>query len=210
MIKEQLQPELLLPGDSWDYELLTEGVKLSKDVQGMTCEIGLRRGGGTLHIIDAIASHCPDKVHIAIDPYGSIDYEHKEKQFVKLDYTNDMKDECLSALHYYTQQKKVHFIFFNLQDGEFFDRYGDGVPVYNINKRMETKYSFVHFDGPHAVGPLLAEIDFFLPRIFIGACFCFDDVTDYYDHNAVEQYLFLKNFKLIKKTSKKALYRYEG
>jgi hypothetical protein len=197
-----------LPGDSGDYHLLAKGIELSAHVPGMTCEIGLRRGGGTKHIIDALAQHCTGKPHIAIDPYGHIPYEHKEGQIVQLDYTNEMRDECLANLYQYTRLKLVAFIFFNLEDTEFFKRYADGVPVYNYNKRIENKYSFVHFDGPHAELPILKEIDFFLERINPGACWVFDDVVGYYDHDKTETVLFVAGFKLIDKTRHKALYQY--
>jgi hypothetical protein len=197
-----------LPGDSADYHLLTKGIELSAGVPGLTCEIGLRRGGGTKHIIDAIAQYCPGKTHIAIDPYGHIPYEHKEGQVVQLDYTNDMRDECLANLYQYTRMKQVPFIFFNLEDTEFFKRFGGGVPVYNIEKRVEVDYSFVHYDGPHAVYPLLEEIMFFLGRVQPGACWCFDDIVGYYDHAQVEDVLFRNDFKLIDKTRHKALYQY--
>lgn len=199
-----------LPGDSADYHLLTKGVELSKGVQGLTCEIGLRRGGGTRHIIDAINKFSPCKVHIAIDPYGHIEYEHKEKHVVRLDYTNDMLADCMKNLYPYAQSKGVQFIFINLEDTEFFNRYADGVPVYNINKTIENKYSFVHFDGPHAVDPLIKEIEFFAKRIDKGACFCFDDVVGYYDHGIIDLLLMHKGFKLIQTTHHKALYQYEG
>jgi hypothetical protein len=171
-----------LPGDSGDYQLLTQGVQLSSAVAGITCEIGLRRGGGSKHIIDAISQHCPHKVHIAIDPYGHIPYEHKEGQVVQLDYTNEMYSDCMTNVHEYAKQKKVLFYFYPLEDTEFFSRFPDGVPVYQFNKRIEKKYSFVHFDGPHAVEPLMEEMLFFLYRINEGACWCFDDVNGYYDH----------------------------
>lgn len=198
-----------LTGDSGDYHLITKGVELSKDAKGMTCEIGLRRGGGTKHIIDALVAS-GRKIHIAIDPYGSIAYEHKEGDFVRLDYTNEMRDECLSNLYAYTRQLGVSFLFFNLEDTEFFNRYADGVPVYSESKYLKTQYSFIHFDGPHAVKPLMAEIDFFLPRTPIGACWVFDDVMNYYDHALIEKRLFKLGFKLIEKGYHKALYQYEG
>lgn len=196
-----------LPGDSGDYRLLTQGVHMSASVAGMTCEIGLRLGGGTKHIIDALALHAPSKVHIAIDPYGHIPYEHKEGQPVRLDYTNEMRDECLANLYAYVKEKKINFQFFNLEDTEFFKRYADGVPVYNLNKTIERNYSFVHFDGPHAVSPLLTEIDFFIEKALPGTCWCFDDVTGYYDHDVIEKVLFDLGFKLIEKTWHKALYQ---
>jgi hypothetical protein len=205
-----MQNNIDLPGDSGDYHLLTKGIELSAHVPGLTCEIGLRRGGGTKHIIDAIAQYCPGKPHIAIDPYGNIEYENKEGSFVRLDYTNDMRDECLANLYQYTRSKQVPFIFFNLEDVEFFARYRNGVPVYHTAKEIVKNYSFVHFDGPHAYLPLLREIDFFEDRILPGTCWCFDDVTGYYDHDLVEKKLFGLNFKLIQKTWHKALYQYEG
>ena len=199
-----------LSGDSGDYHLLTKGVELSAHVPGMTCEIGLRRGGGTKTIIDELVIRAPHKVHIAIDPYGNIEYEHKQDDIVRLDYTNDMRDECLFNLYQYTREKKIPFLFFNMEDSEFFKRFADGVPVYNQVKEIINSYSFVHFDGPHAEGPLLAEINFFYNRINQGTCWVFDDVTGYYDHDAIEKELFNLGFVLIQKTWHKALYQYAG
>lgn len=199
--------------DSRDYELITQGMDLSSHVDGLCMEIGLRLGGGTKYIIDGIKTFCPHKTALAIDPYGSILYEHKENDFVRLDYTESMKAECLKSLYEYTKQVEVPFIFINLEDTEFFKRYADGIPVYNIEKQIINKYSFVHLDGPHAIEPIKAEIDFFLPRIDKGACLVFDDIGEdgdvYYDHSIIEDYLFKNGFKLINKTAKKGLYQYD-
>lgn len=197
---------ITLETDSGDYYLLTKGIELCKEVQGLTCEIGLRRGGGTKYILDAL-QRFGTKVHIAIDPYGNIEYEHKEGEFVRLDYTNDMRDECLSNLYAYTRQLQIPFLFFNLEDTEFFKRYGDGVPVYATEKAMHNTYSFVHLDGPHSIAPLLAEIDFFLPRTPIGGCWVFDDIKGYYDHSQIEKVLFNEGFVEVEKAEKKALYQ---
>jgi hypothetical protein len=199
-----------LPTDSGDYHLITKGVELSKTTPGMTMEIGLRRGGGTKVILDALKLHSPEKVHIAIDPYGHIEYEHKQDQPVRLDYTNQMRDECLLNLYAYTRQQNQPFLFFNLEDTEYFKRFADGMPIYNLEKRIETKYSFVHFDGPHSIGPLWAEIEFFLPRTAKGACWTFDDVTGYYNHDFIEDLLFKAKFTLIQKTWHKALYQFNA
>ena len=199
-----------LTTDSGDYHLLSNGVELSKGVEGMTCEIGLRRGGGTKFILDASKIHSPDKVHIAIDPYGSIEYELKENVKVRLDYTNEMRDECLHNLYEYTRQTQQQFIFINLEDTEFFKRYADGVPIYSIEKKIINKYSFVHFDGPHAIRPLSIEIEFFIKRIDKGACFVFDDIVGYYDIDFIEKLLFEANFSVIEKTHHKGLYQFKG
>lgn len=197
---------ITLETDSGDYHLLTKGVELSRNTDGLTCEIGLRRGGGTKFIMDALAKY-GKKVHIAIDPYGSIEYEHKEGEVVRLDYTNQMRNECLSNLHAYAEQVQVPLLFWNLEDTEFFKRYSDGVPIYNQVKSIVNQYSFIHFDGPHAFKPLLAEIDFFKSRTPVGGCWCFDDVKGYYDHDAVEAEVLKLGFNLIEKGDKKALYQ---
>jgi len=196
-----------LPGDSGDYELLAKGIELSKDVLGMTCELGVRRGGGTKIIMDAIARHCSGKVHIAIDPYGHIEYEHKEGQVVRLDYTNEMRDECMVNLFAYAKQIQQTVIFFNLEDTEFFNRFADGVPMYNLKKTILESYSFVHFDAAHAVMPLMDEIAFFQTRTPVGGCWCFDDVENYYNHSIIESYILKSGWNLIEKKYHKALYQ---
>lgn len=195
-----------LPGDSGDYHLLALGVRLSAEVEGLTCEIGLRRGGGSYVIMDSIKQYCPRKTHVAIDPYGHIPYEHKEGQVVQLDYTNEMRDDCLMNIYQFARHIKCSFIFFNLEDTEFFSRFKDGVPVYNVEKKLEDKYSFVHFDGPHAVKPLVDEIKFFLHRTPVGGCWVFDDVVGYYDHDLIEKIIFENGFELVEKLHHKALY----
>lgn len=199
-----------LPGDSEDYHLLTKGIELSQYVEGATVEIGLRRGGGTKHIIDALAIYSHLKTHIAIDPYGNIEYEHKEGEIVRLDYTNQMKYDCLKNLYAYAAEKFIDFQFFNLEDTEFFKRYADGIPTYNQVKTIQDKYSFAHLDGPHCHAALIDEIGFFINRMDKGACVCCDDVTGYYDHDKIEQHLFELGFDLIEKTKRKALYQFKG
>lgn len=195
-----------LPGDSLDYHLLTKGVELSKDTPGATVEIGLRRGGGTKHIIDAVAIHAPHKVHIAIDPYGSILYADKDNQKIRLDYTNEMAGEALPQIYGYAHEKKVRFLFFQLEDTEFFRSFDDGVPMYDQVKTLNNSYSMVHFDGPHSVPELMEEVVWFMERAYKGACFCFDDIA-HYDHDHVERYLLERHAKLIEKTGRKALYQ---
>lgn len=181
--------EAELPTDSHNYDVLTAGVARVKDIPGMTCEIGLRRGGGTKYIIDALADTQQQKVHIAIDPFGNIEYpEGDDDRLIRCDYTNDMRDECLMNLYLYCQQRQVSLLFFNLEDTEFFARFGDGVPVYDTAKTLQTQYSFVHFDGPHTVRHLKAEIDFFHARTPVGAVFVFDDVA-LYRHSEIDDYL---------------------
>ncbi len=198
--------QIELPGDSSDYHLLTKGVELSKGVNGLTCELGVRRGGGTKIIMDAMHLFCPGKVHVAVDPYGHIEYEHKEAQTIRLDYTNQMRNQCMANLFSYADIINETVLFFNLEDTEFFEKFDKGVPIYDLVKYIVNEYSFVHFDAAHAHDPLITEIDFFAPRTPKGGCWVFDDVVGYYDHDKVEVYILSKGFTLIEKTQHKALY----
>jgi hypothetical protein len=194
-----------LPTDSGDYYLLTKGVQLSKNVSGVTIEIGLRRGGGSRFVIDAIADFCPKKVHVAVDPYGSILYADRDNNKTRLDYSNEMAGEALPNVYAYAHLKKVRFIFWQLEDAEFFERFKDGIPIYEGEKVIESKYSFVHIDGPHDTASVLNQVKFFLLRMEQGGCICFDDIQNY-NHQKVEQVLF-PEFQLIEKTDCKALYQ---
>lgn len=198
-----LVPEL--PTDSADYELLAEAVALAKDVPGLTCEVGLRLGGGTKVILDAIRESGVPKVHIAIDPYGNIEYPEGTR-VVRYDYTNTMRDTCLLNLYLYCLQHKQQFLFFNLEDTEFFTRYADGVPVYSEVKTIEQTYSVVHFDGPHTVESVLREVEFFNPRSSSGATWVFDDVA-LYDHDKVHQHVKSLGWKIIKTSPRKWFYQ---
>ena len=68
----------MIAGDSTEYELISEEIsKLNLDPVVLTCEIGLRRGLGSKTIMDAIISKGAEHYrHVAIDPYGNLNYKH--------------------------------------------------------------------------------------------------------------------------------------
>jgi len=204
----------MLPTDSLEYEILSNAVAeaASVDVNALSCEIGLREGGGSHYMLDALwNSGQLGRTHIAIDPYGNIDYTTSENITTRFDYTNDMRNRCMANLHshLHTQYSDtLNFLFFPLEDTEFFTRYADGVPIYQEFKRIATHYSTVHFDGPHAAEPLIAEFMFFVPRLLKGSTIVFDDIGNY-DHQSFEDtWIAANNFELLEKGSRKASYRY--
>lgn len=194
-------------GDSKNYEVLVEGVERVAGVDGLTCEIGLRKGAGSYYIMDTLKRTKQPKVHIAIDPYGNIEYpEGDEDKTIRCDYNNEMRDDCLVELYLYTRKTESPFIFFNLEDTEFFARYADGVPVYRQQKDLINTYAFVHFDGPHTARHVRTEIDFFLPRTPKGAVFVFDDV-ELYDHKTIDEYLHSLGWDCYTQTERKWAYQ---
>lgn len=200
--------KIILGTDSADYHLIPECISLITNVQGMTCEIGLREGGASQIIMQALHDTKQDKTHIAIDPYGNIECAaHDNNLFTRFDYTNEMRDKCMIGIYTIARDLNVNFLFFPLEDTEFFNRYADGVPVYQQHKTINNQYSFVFFDGPHATQPIIKEVLFFNERSVIGTVFLFDDIP-YYNHKHIEdQYLFPLGWELVSKTDRKASYK---
>lgn len=183
-----------------DYHILVNATKKIKGVYGMTCEVGLREGGGSKYIIDTLMENGDrGRTHIAIDPYGSIPYIQSEEQ-VRADgdeghgpYPNKMMKVCLSELYGYIYNKDIEVLFFPLEDTEFFKRYGDGIPVYSEAKKINKQiYALTYLDGPHNLDHTMREAIFFGKRTNIGGTMVFDDVNNYYDHTKIKEYL-LKN-----------------
>lgn len=198
-----------LPTDSTEYELLVEAARLGSKVEGMGCEIGLRRGGGSRMIMDAFIAEGAAKTHVMVDPWGDIEYLTTEKNQVRLstDYTNDMRNDCLAALFDYYKGKPVNPIVFNMEDSEFFVRFADGVPTYIAKgKILEVFYCMVHLDGPHDSTVVMEEAGWFGARMRPGAMLVCDD-TNLYDHARAEEHILALGFELYKRGARKAVYR---
>jgi hypothetical protein len=194
----------------FDYETLYQAALMVTQVPGMTCEIGLRAGGGTKRILDALQTYPAPRTHIAIDPYGEIPYFWKEN-FVppESDYTNDMKDRVMISISQYClENPNINFILFPIEDYEFFKRYADGVPIYfNRRKEIINQYSLVHFDGPHTLEITFNETLFFASRASKGAVFVYDDVENYYNHSIIRSYLLHEGWIPLRSTEFKSSYQ---
>ena len=99
--------------------------------------------------METLQSTGQQKVHIAVDPFGNIEYEHWETRKERLDYTNTMKNRMLANLYAMCHSTGMECLFFPLEDTEFFKRYCDGIPIYDEYKRIVNKYAMVFLDGPH-------------------------------------------------------------
>lgn len=199
----------MLRDNGSDYDVVQNATKEIKGVPGLTCEIGLREGGGSKYIIDALVNNEDfGRTHIAIDPYGSIPYIQSETQ-IRQDgpYPNDMMKVTLWSLYEYIHKKDIDFLFFPLEDEEFFRRYSDGVPVYkNHKKELINTYALVFIDGPHNLESTMNEAMFFAPRCVPGSILVFDDVDKYYDHSRIKEYLLNNEFEEYRTVNTKAAY----
>jgi hypothetical protein len=198
----------MISGDSGEYEFLTEAVQMSKDVEGLVLELGVRAGMGTKFLIDACVECRPGATVISLDPYGSILYrprEHMEE--CRLDYDNAMGKQCMVDLAEYVLDKPVHWMPLKMKDMEFFRAFDIGVELYEIDAVRVNKYATVHLDGPHSVEHVLYEVQWFDERMDKGATIVLDDVTpDFIRIEPVNEYFEFLGWDLVKKGIKKNIY----
>lgn len=164
----------MIEGDSLEYHLITEQIqKLKLEDTVLTCEIGLRKGLGSKTIMDAvIAKGVINYRHIAIDPYGNLNYKHYDNRpAYTADYTDNMKVQTVSELSKYKE-----FAFFEFTDEYFFETMGEGYP-FTIQGQtyLLGQYSVVHLDGPHTSQAVQKEVDFFMKRMAKNSLLIIDD-----------------------------------
>lgn len=201
------QQTIQLPTDSLEYEILTNAVREVKGIDGLTLEIGVREGGSSQMILDTLRETEQNKVHIAVDPFGNIDYKHWETKTEKVDYTNKMKNRMLRNLYSYCDENNMECLFFPLEDSEFFLRFADGIPIYNDRKRTINTYALVFLDGPHTFDCIKKEFDFFKNRIPKGGVIVFDDINQYPHMLLLDEYIRNNGFTSLEKGSHKISYK---
>lgn len=195
-----------LETDSGEYELLTDAVASVRDVPGLICEIGTRKGGSLQLIIDALLENGDEgRTVLSIDNYGHMLYQWGMDRTARLDYTNDMRNEAYKNLYEYVTGKPVNLLVFTLEDSEFFNRYWDGVPVYKEEKRLEARYALAFLDGPHDVTSLKKEILFFAARTEAGARIVVDDI-DFFNVDELTEFAAKTGFKVDQIGEKKIVY----
>ena len=197
----------MIQGDSKEYEFISEEIeKLDlKDVV-LSCEIGLRRGMGSQTIMDAVISKgVPYYRHIAVDPYGNLNYQHYDNvDPYTADYTDNMKVETL-----YDLVKYKEFAFFEFPDTYFFETMKNGYPM-SIDGQMYMKdtYSIVHLDGPHTTLAVNDEISFFMRRMEEESIIILDDHKTY-NTQTIDWSLNKMGFKIVRKGERKLIYKRE-
>lgn len=201
----EIQP---LVGDGKDYGILYDAAARIEDVPGLTCEIGVRAGGGSRCIIDGILSTKPTSIrtHVAIDPYGSLDYNLTEYHVIAHGYETKLRDMAIPDLYRYCENTMVNFHFYQMTDTQYMKRFADGVPVYiDGSETIVNEYALVYFDGPHTTDEVRAETEFFGERAVTGSIFVYDDMG-YYDHPKVEDWLRVNGWRPLIGTEHKFSY----
>src|SRR6056300_1920379 len=155
----------MIRGDSSEYELLEKWSK-GFDCQGYkSCEIGVREGLGSKIIMDNIINNY---IHVGVDPYGNLNYQHYDHTgSYTCDYTDEMRDTMLEDFKPYRNQGK--FTLCNMTDTKFM----------NATEHKDSKFAFVHFDGPHMTRDVITEAVWFANRSAPHTRFVFDDHNKY-------------------------------
>jgi hypothetical protein len=153
----------MIKGDSTDYNLLEQWTK-DFDCQGFaTVEIGVREGLGSKIIMDNVKNNY---IHIGIDPYGNLEYQHYDDSGkYTCDYTDAMRDQLLKDMEPY----KGRFTLYNDTDIKFM----------NDRAHQNSRFAFVHFDGPHMTRDVITEVIWFVNRAAPQTRYVFDDFTRY-------------------------------
>jgi len=242
--------EITFEGDSLEYEQLASATQRCidelKDTTRMFTfvEIGVRGGLGCYTMLNTFLKYFTQTqpinqivIGIGIDPYGNIEYNASEThQNARMNYTNEMKNKFLKNMYCLADKIHFNFLFFSLEDTEFFKRYSDGVPLYLNEKYMLNDYHLIHFDGPHTLKQVMIETEFFYERSKSKSVYVYDDIINfkkgdpmpkqyatepitkcvfdeqdqifyfYYNHSIVERWLFAHGFILLRKGLYKASY----
>jgi len=196
----------MIEGDSLEYEYIKEQIEtLNMEDTVLTCEIGLRKGLGSKTIMDAvIAKGVVNYRHIAVDPYGNLNYKHyDDRPPYTADYTDEMKVQTVAELSKYKE-----FAFFEFPDEYFFQTMGEGYP-FSIDGQtfLLGQYSVVHLDGPHTSQAVQKEIDFFMKRMTDNSLLIIDDYKTM-NLNTVRWFLEGKmGFKPVVEGERKLIYK---
>lgn len=180
----------MIRGDSQEYELLKKWSE-DFDCQGYkTCEIGVREGLGSKIIMDNVRNNY---IHVGVDPYANLKYQHyDDSPEYTCDYTDQMRDTLLNDLYKYRNQGR--FTLCNMTDIDFM----------NVSKHQESKFAFVHLDGPHMTKDVITEAVWFANRSAPHTRFVFDDHPKY-EMSLIANVLTYYGFKTIEMGDNKCL-----
>jgi len=196
----------MLQTDGNDYQVIQEACVEVRNVDGMVCEIGTYQGGGMKLLMETFHSfEQTNRIFVAVDPYGDIVY-HDINGAHKCGYTNQVKNTFLKDIYTLSCDLNTYFLFFNMTDTQFFQRFKDGIPVYIDEELVYDKYALVVIDGPHEINIVKSEFDFFKDRINKNGIIVFDDIEQY-PHKLLHTYILNNGFETFRETGYKHAYK---
>jgi len=184
--------------DNLEYTALLQAAEQigKTKIPGAVLEIGTRRGGSLEIIVNTLADNGDTgRLIVSVDPYGGIPFAISDGEPVKNAYTNLVRDLTIPKLFEFIIGKGFNFVFFNIEDTEFFKRFADGIPIYDKEKQIVSQYALTYVDGQHSTNAVTADTNFLVTRVPAGGIVVYDDCPSY-DHASVEKILFGAGFSL--------------
>ena len=152
------------------------------EVRGDYAQIGLGTGDSAHTILQSTPL---DKKLIIVDPYGSIGYRMMSEDELGYPSTKESRDnnvqiEVLAGLYDYALESQRHFLFYPMEDIEFYQRFQTGIFYYEEGEQIRTnEYGFVYFNAENCIGNLIEGIRFMDERTPKDGVWVFNNINDY-------------------------------
>ena len=163
------------------HERLSQIVE-NLEVRGAYAQIGLGTGDSAHTILQSTPL---DKKLIIVDPYGSIGYRMMYEDELGYPSTKESRDnnvqiEVLAGLYDYALESQRHFLFYPMEDIEFYQRFQRGIFYYEEGEQIRTnEYGFVYFNAENCIGNLIEGIRFMDERTPKDGVWVFNNINDY-------------------------------
>ena len=163
------------------HERLSQIVE-NLEVRGAYAQIGLGTGDSAHTILQSTPL---DKKLIIVDPYGSIGYRMMSEDELGYPSTKESRDnnvqiEVLAGLYDYALESQRHFLFYPMEDIEFYQRFQTGIFYYNEGEQIRTnEYGFVYFNAENCIVNLIEGIRFMDERTPKDGVWVFNNINDY-------------------------------
>ena len=152
------------------------------EVRGAYAQIGLGTGDSAHTILQSTPL---DKKLIIVDPYGSIGYRMMSEDELGYPSTKESRENnvqiaVLAGLNAYALESQRHFLFYPMEDIEFYQRFQTGIFYYNEGEQIRTnEYGFVYFNAENCIGNLIEGIRFMDERTPKDGVWVFNNINDY-------------------------------
>jgi cephalosporin hydroxylase len=167
----------------WIYNQIIEAKKRTRAEKFV--EIGVRSGGGSLNIFNALNTFDTQSVLISIDPYGDKDYK-TGKDVVKMDYGEGHYKNVLKLINENTNDKVLWTLY--RMTSEDFMAYPPDIWFNGNHIHTSHSYGAVILDGEHETKIVKKEFEFFEKRLVKGGVIIIDNLSQIDDIVPLQKY----------------------
>lgn len=158
----------------------------SQPEEGLAMEIGIRRGGTSFAMIQAIASSSkPNRPMLGCDPWGDLPYAVGNR-IEQPNYGEGFYQDAMISLSIVAKECNVFHHVMRLTSFDFMKIFDD-ITFYKNGKELSKKFSIVYLDGMHNVEAVSKELLWFKDRMLPGGMIIVDDTHEiaFSDHPTI-------------------------